>query len=129
MTCVCFSLKEGMLNWEILQFKSKFSREILLCRVSLFFFSTLQDVTITRPKISFAVNRVCQFTYNPLDTHWKVVKQILRYLCGLHMRWSSSLNFICFSNAYRASNWDDRKSTMGYCIYLGCNLVTWCAKK
>ncbi|KAG6757295.1 hypothetical protein POTOM_037603 [Populus tomentosa] len=27
------SLKEGNLNWEILQFKSKFPREVLLCRV------------------------------------------------------------------------------------------------
>lgn len=37
MTCVCFSLKEGTLNWEILQFKSKFPREVLLCRVCLVF--------------------------------------------------------------------------------------------
>ncbi|XWS53734.1 hypothetical protein CRYUN_Cryun10bG0026000 [Craigia yunnanensis] len=30
------SLKEGTLNWEILQFKSKFPREVLLCRVGGF---------------------------------------------------------------------------------------------
>ncbi|KAK4478239.1 hypothetical protein RD792_017522 [Penstemon davidsonii] len=31
------SLKEGTLNWEILQFKSKYPREILLCRVGEFY--------------------------------------------------------------------------------------------
>ncbi|XP_024030743.1 DNA mismatch repair protein MSH1, mitochondrial isoform X1 [Morus notabilis] len=31
------SLKEGTLNWEMLQFKSKFAREILLCRVGEFY--------------------------------------------------------------------------------------------
>ncbi|KAL9353065.1 hypothetical protein Peur_055745 [Populus x canadensis] len=31
------SLKEGNLNWEILQFKSKFPREVLLCRVGDFY--------------------------------------------------------------------------------------------
>ncbi|XP_012077620.1 DNA mismatch repair protein MSH1, mitochondrial isoform X2 [Jatropha curcas] len=31
------SLKEGNLNWEMLQFKSKFPREVLLCRVGDFY--------------------------------------------------------------------------------------------
>lgn len=51
----------------------------------------LQYLTITRPVISFAVNKVCQFMANPLDTHWAAVKIILRYLkgmvlYGLHLR-------------------------------------------
>lgn len=33
--CLLCSLKEGTLNWEMLQFKSKFPREVLLCRVCL----------------------------------------------------------------------------------------------
>ncbi|KAF3434647.1 hypothetical protein FNV43_RR21732 [Rhamnella rubrinervis] len=37
MTCVHIRLKEGTLNWEILQFKSKFLCEVLLCRVSDFY--------------------------------------------------------------------------------------------
>lgn len=31
------SLKDGSLNTEMLQFKSKFPREVLLCRVMLFY--------------------------------------------------------------------------------------------
>ena len=42
----------------------------------------LQYVTITRPDISFSVNKVFQFMQNSLDEHWKGVKRILRYLKG-----------------------------------------------
>ena len=42
----------------------------------------LQFTTITRPELSFAVNKVCQFMENPHDSHWVAVKRILRYLKG-----------------------------------------------
>lgn len=42
----------------------------------------LQNSTITRPELSFAVNKVCQFMANPLETHWTSVKRILRFLKG-----------------------------------------------
>lgn len=31
----------------------------------------LQYLTITRPDISYSVNKVCQFMQNPLHSHWK----------------------------------------------------------
>ncbi|CAJ2661742.1 unnamed protein product [Trifolium pratense] len=42
----------------------------------------LQYASLTRPDISFSVNKVCQFMAHPLETHWKAVKRILRYLKG-----------------------------------------------
>lgn len=42
----------------------------------------LQYATITRPEICFSVNKACQFLSQPLDSHWKSVKRILRYLSG-----------------------------------------------
>ena len=33
--------------------------------------------TITRPELSFAVNKVCQFMASPLETHWTAVKEYL----------------------------------------------------
>ena len=42
----------------------------------------LQYATITRPNLSFAVNRVCQFMSFPLEKHRKVMKRILHSLVG-----------------------------------------------
>nr|GEV59068.1 UDP-glycosyltransferase superfamily protein [Tanacetum cinerariifolium] len=43
---------------------------------------SLQHVTLSRPDIAFAVNKVCQYMHAPAENHWSVVKRILRYLHG-----------------------------------------------
>ena len=43
---------------------------------------SFQYATITRPEITFAINRVSQFMQQPLESHWEVVKRILHYLKG-----------------------------------------------
>jgi histone deacetylase 1/2 len=97
----------------------------------------LQYVTITRPEISYSVNKVCQFLSSPLEEHWKAVKRILRYLQGtLHhgllikpASTSEHMSLVGFCDADWASDPDDRRSTSGACIYFGQNLVSWWAKK
>jgi histone deacetylase 1/2 len=42
----------------------------------------LQYLTLTRPDLSFAVNRVCQFLHSPTEDHWSAVKRILRFVHG-----------------------------------------------
>jgi hypothetical protein len=44
---------------------------------------TLQYLTLTRPDISFSVNKVCQLLHDPTMAHWSAVKRILRYLHGM----------------------------------------------
>lgn len=56
----------------------------------------LQYLTLTRPNISYSVNKVYQFLHAPATIHWMTVKRILRYLkhtvkLGLKICKSSSL--------------------------------------
>lgn len=94
----------------------------------------LQYLTITRPDISFAVNRVCQYLHSPRDSHWSAVKRILRYVrftasYGLHLQPAPSGVISAFSDADWAGNPDDRRSTGGYDVFLGPNLIAWNARK
>lgn len=94
----------------------------------------LQYLSLTRPDISFCVNRVCQFMASPTVDHWTAVKRILRYLratmdMGLWFTRSSSFLLSAFSDADWAGNLDDRRSTGGYIIFLGGNPVSWSSRK
>jgi histone deacetylase 1/2 len=94
----------------------------------------LQYLTITRPDISYAVNRVCQFLHAPTVSHWSAVKRILRYVrhtsaYGMVVRPTASYVLSAFSDADWAGSPDDRRSTGGYAVFLGSNLIAWHARK
>ncbi|XP_042982037.1 uncharacterized protein LOC122311522 isoform X1 [Carya illinoinensis] len=95
---------------------------------------SLQYLSLTRPDIAFAVNKICQFMHAPKLPHWQAVKRILRYLkqtahYGLHIQPSSTYTLQAFSDADWAGCPDDRRSTGGFCIFLGPNLISWGSKK
>jgi histone deacetylase 1/2 len=94
----------------------------------------LQYLTLTRPDLSFTVNKVCQFLHSPTTAHWSAVKRILRYVkgtlgMGLKLRKSSSTLVSAFSDADWAGCVDDRRSTGGFAVFFGPNLVSWSARK
>lgn len=65
---------------------------------------SLQYLTLTRPDISYLVNKVCKYLHAPTMVHWATVKRILRYLkhttkIGLKISKSSSLLVNAFSDA------------------------------
>ena len=70
---------------------------------------------------------------SPLDTHWRAVKRILRYLSGtldFGVQIQRSRGGIsAFSDSDWAADLDDRRSTTGLCTYFGRNLISWCVKK
>ncbi|RVW12305.1 Retrovirus-related Pol polyprotein from transposon RE2 [Vitis vinifera] len=69
----------------------------------------LNYLTITRPDISFPVSVVSQFLQSPCDSHWDAVIRILRYI--------------------KSTPSQDRRSTFGYCVFIGGNLISCKSKK
>ncbi|KAG8497024.1 hypothetical protein CXB51_008238 [Gossypium anomalum] len=69
----------------------------------------LQYLCITRPDLSFCVNKLSQYMNSPSESHWKALE--------------------CYSDADWASSVEDRRSTTGYVVYLGSNPIAWCSKK
>ena len=91
-------------------------------------------LTITRPDITYAVGIVSQFMHSPTVDHLNVVKQILHYLKGsigrgIFMQNNQSTSISGYTNADWAGNAIDRRSTTGYCTFVGGNIVTWKSKK
>lgn len=87
----------------------------------------------TRPDISFSTGVLSRFLSNPTEMHWKSAKRVLRYLQGtsgmkLSFKKTDGLDIVAYCDADWASSFD-RRSTTGYVIYVGNNLVAWKSKK
>ncbi|GKA33081.1 ribonuclease H-like domain-containing protein [Tanacetum coccineum] len=66
----------------------------------------LQYLTFTRPDISYDVQQICLYMHDPRDPHFTALK---------HADWAG-----CPVT---------RRSTSGYCVFLGDNLLSWSAKR
>lgn len=91
-------------------------------------------MTLTRPDLAFAVNKVCQYLHAPMTAHFTAVKRILRYISGtigygLKFAKSHSNVVSAFSDADWAGCSDDRRSTGGFTVFFGSNLISWNAHK
>ncbi|KAJ9547665.1 hypothetical protein OSB04_020208 [Centaurea solstitialis] len=94
----------------------------------------LQYLTFTRPDIAYAVQQVCLFMHDPRLPHLNALKRILRYLKGtlshgLHIKASVVDRLVAYSDADWAGCPNTRRSTSGFCVYLGDNLVSWSSKR
>ena len=95
--------------------------------------SVMYLMLCTRPDVSYSVGLLSRFLSSPTDAHWSSAKRLLRYLHGtLHMqlsfRHANHCNIVGYCDADWASS-SDRKSTSGYVIYVGGNLVSWKSKR
>lgn len=94
----------------------------------------LQYATLTRPDIAYAVQQVCLHMHDPREPHFSLIKRILRYLNGtldhgLPLHRTSTHSLTAYSDADWAGCPDTRRSTSGFCMYLGDNLVSWSARR
>jgi hypothetical protein len=93
----------------------------------------LQYLTLTRPDITYAVQQCCFFMHAPRTSHFQLVKRVLRYLrgttqLGLQLHRSPTHHLTAYSDADWAGCPDTRKSTSGFCLFLGNSLVSWSSK-
>lgn len=88
----------------------------------------------TRPDISYAVSVVSRYMHDPRSGHLEAAHRILRYLKGspgkgLWFKRNDHLDVDGYCDADWANCLDDRRSTSGYCVFVGGNLVSWRSKK
>ncbi|GKC48257.1 ribonuclease H-like domain-containing protein [Tanacetum coccineum] len=94
----------------------------------------IQYLTFTRPNISYAMQQICLHMYDPREPYLAALKRVLRYILGtldhglqLHVSSTSQLN--AYTDADWAGFFVTRRSTSGYCVFLGDNLLSWSAKR
>ena len=90
----------------------------------------------TRPDIAFAVNKLCKFMANPGDTHWQLLKHLIRYLKGTKNKGLlfdfsrpapvAGLHGYCDSS--HADCPDSRHSTLAYVYLLDNAVLSWHSK-
>nr|GEY92730.1 ribonuclease H-like domain-containing protein [Tanacetum cinerariifolium] len=68
---------------------------------------SLQYLIFTRPNISYTVQQICLYMHDPREPHLSAPNRILRYVRD----WAG-----CPTS---------RRSTLGYCVFLGNNLLSW----
>lgn len=95
---------------------------------------SLVYLTVTRPDIAHAVHILSQFVSDPRRLHLTAVYRLLRYLrstatMGLHYSHDSPTILRAFSDADYGGCLDTRRSTTGYCVFLGNSLLSWKSKK
>ncbi|GJY68443.1 ribonuclease H-like domain-containing protein [Tanacetum coccineum] len=91
---------------------------------------SLQYLTFTRSDLSYAVQQLCLYIHDPREPHLNAMKHVLRYLrettdLGLQLFRSPTSQLIAYSDADWAGCPAMRRSTSGYCVFLGDNLLTW----
>ncbi|GJW60767.1 ribonuclease H-like domain-containing protein [Tanacetum coccineum] len=88
----------------------------------------------TESKLGVGVQQVCLHMHDPREPHLSALKRILRYVqgnmnCSLQLFSSSTTDLVAYSDADWAGCPTTRRSTSGYCVFLGNNLLSWSSKR
>lgn len=91
--------------------------------------------TRTRPDISTAVSMIAKFQSNPRPIHWKMLKNVVRYLIGtteygilLPTRSSNKAEILCWADADWARDLSKRRSRTGFLVTINGGPIIWTSK-
>ncbi|PNX86761.1 putative copia-type protein, partial [Trifolium pratense] len=108
----------------------------LSCDASLYrsIIGSLHYLSITRPDVAFAVNKLSQHMQAPTANNMQALKRVMRYLKhtishGLNLVRTTTLHLTAFCDADWGGDTTDRKSTGAYIVYFGPNAISWSCKK
>lgn len=95
---------------------------------------SLQYLCVTRPDISFAVNKAAKSMHSPTVANWVEVKRILQYLAGtlchgIYLWKCTNISMNVYCDADLEGDKSDRKFTTGFTIFSGPNLISWSSRK
>nr|KYP54851.1 Copia protein [Cajanus cajan] len=88
----------------------------------------------TRPDIAYAMSVVSRLMHESRERHMQAIDKILPYLKsspekGLLFKRGDTMFMEIYTNTNYTGSVIDKRSTYGYCMLLGGNLVTWRSKK
>ena len=92
---------------------------------------------ITRLDISYSVGVLSRYADKPKRAHWNGIKRVIKYIKGtsnyglFYGRNDSSKNvkIVAYSDTDFVGDYETRKSTSGYVIKLGQDLISWSSRK
>ena len=94
----------------------------------------LNYLVVTRPNIAYSVSVLSHYMLSPTVSHWAAVEHILCYLkeaprCGILYKKHGHTKIECFLDVDWVGSKEDKRSTLGYCVFVRGNLVSWKSKK
>ncbi|GJS31989.1 ribonuclease H-like domain-containing protein [Tanacetum coccineum] len=92
-----------------------------------------RNSTESKLDLSYVVHQVCLYMHDPREPHFASLKHILGYVqgtvdFGLQLYVSATTSLVGYTDADWAGCPSTRRLTLGYCVFLGDNLLSWSAK-
>ena len=94
----------------------------------------LKYLIVTHPDITYSLSVLSQYMSSPTFNHWEIVEHILCYLKEapgrgiLYKKYEhTKIEFFFYTDWARFKEY--RKSTSGYYVFFGGNLISWNSKK